>query len=186
MKETFDNGGREALMYYLLHRNIGKFDPFKPLHTKELDEQKELSLNAVGQFWLEYLDEAQLPYDELLNVVDSDDPEDGKVIGVHYKVIVEKLVWCFNTIQKRNGAPQLSTKAFGRQLRRFVPEMPPAWNVKCSTEWVGEQLNCFLIKDLKTCRDFFVANQYWRHKTWNNAKEFKKLEVDRHLWYKGW
>jgi hypothetical protein len=114
-------------MYYLLHRDISKFNPFKPLHTQELDEQKELSLNAVGSFWLEYLEEAQLPYDELVNVVDSDDPESGKVVGVKYKVIVEKLVWCFNTIQKRNGAPQLSTKAFGRQLRRFLPEMPPAW-----------------------------------------------------------
>jgi hypothetical protein len=186
VKETFDHGGREALMYYLLHRDISKFDPFKPLHTKELDEQKELSLNAVGSFWLEYLEEAQLPYDELVNVVDGFDQENGKVVGVKYKVIVEKLVWCFNTIQKRNGVPQLSTKAFGRQLRKFVPEMPPAWSVKCSTEWVGEQLNCFEIKDLKTCREYFVANQYWKNKEWNNAKEFKKLDVDRHLWYKGW
>ena len=61
---AFDNGGREALMYYLLDRNIDGFSPFKPLYTKELDEQKELSLSSVGQFWLEYLDENILPYDE--------------------------------------------------------------------------------------------------------------------------
>src|ERR1700733_10440137 len=44
---VYDNGGREALMYHLLHRDISKFDPFKPLYTDEMDEQKELSLDPV-------------------------------------------------------------------------------------------------------------------------------------------
>ena len=123
-----------------------------------------------------------MPYDEVVTVMD----ENGKVVGVYYKVIVEKLVWCFNEVQKRNGQRQLSAKAFGKQFRKFVPEMPEAWNVKCSPEWIKKQFNCFEIKDLKTCRDYFVANQYWKHKIWDDAKEFEKLEVDRHLWYKGW
>ena len=182
LKNTFNDGGRAALMYKLLHRDTSHFDPFNPLYTKELDEQKEFSLPDVGQFWLEYLEDNILPYDETITIVD----DQGKTIDTHYKVIVEKLVWCFNEIQKRNGKRQLSTKAFGRQFRRFVPEMPPACNVKCTPDWIKKQFNCFEIKDIKTCRDYFVANQYWKHKIWGDAKEFEKIEVDRHLWWKGW
>jgi hypothetical protein len=178
LKEMFDSGGREALMYYLLHRDISKFDPFKPLHTKELDEQKELSLGNVGEFWLEYLEEDKLPYDEVVRTVD------GEV--AFYKVIVEKLVWCFNEVQRRKGERPLSTKAFGRQFRKFVPEMRPAHDVKCSPDWIKQQFNCFEIKSLKECREYFVAREGWKNKTWDDAEEFEQLYVDKSLWYKGW
>ena len=176
---TFNNGGREALMYYLLHRNISKFNPFKPLHTKETDEQKELSLNDVAEFWLEEcLEENMLPYEEVLRT-----PE-GEVIS--YKVVVEKLTWCFNEVQKRKGERLLSTKAFGRQFRKIVPEMPPAHDVKCTPAMIGKQLNCFQIKGLKQCREYFVTYQGWKYKTWNDAKEFDQTYVDKSSWHKGW
>jgi hypothetical protein len=123
-----------------------------------------------------------LPYDEYVNV----SGDDGKVVAVYYKVIVDKLVWYFNEVQKRNGRAILSSKSFGRQLRKFVPEMPEAWNVKCAPEWTSKQFNSFKIKSLKECREYFVASQNWRHKTWDDAKEFTQIEIDDNKWYKGW
>jgi hypothetical protein len=64
--------------------------------------------------------------------------------------------------------------------------MRPAHDVKCSKELVGKQLNCFEIKGLNECREHFIAYQKWKHKTWNDEKEFAELEVDKNLWYKRW
>jgi hypothetical protein len=71
--DAMNNGGREALMYFFLNRKIGGFfDPFKPLYTEELDEQKELSLDAVSEFWLEeYLEKGVLPYEEIVTGIDG-------------------------------------------------------------------------------------------------------------------
>lgn len=175
---VFNNGGREALMYYLLHRDISNFDPFKPLHTKEMDDQKELSLNAVAEFWLEeYLEKNVLPYDEALRGID------GTI--VQYKVIVEKLAWCFNDWQRSRGErTQFSAKAFGRQFRKIVPEMRPAHDVKIQPGWLGRQLNCFELPNLKKCREYFVTYQGWKHKIWNNAEQFDQTYVDKSLWFR--
>jgi hypothetical protein len=179
--DVMNNGGREALMYFFLNRTIGRFfDPFKPLYTEELDEQKELSLDPVSEFWLEeYLEKNVLPYDEVTILHGLDGPV------VSHKVIVEKLTWCFNDWQKDRGERrQLSPKAFGRQFRKIVPEMPPSHNVKYQPQWLGRQLNCFEIKTLKECRDFFVAHQRWKNWTWNDATKFEQTYVDHKDWYK--
>jgi hypothetical protein len=179
--DVMNNGGRGALMYFFLNRKIGRFfDPFKPLYTEELDEQKELSLDPVSEFWLEeYLEKNVLPYDEVTVLHGLDGPV------VSYKVIVEKLTWCFNDWQKDRGERrQLSPKAFGRQFRKIVPEMPPSHDVKYQPQWLGRQLNCFEIKTLKDCRDFFVAHQRWKKWTWNNATKFEQTYVDHKDWYK--
>jgi hypothetical protein len=179
VRETFNTGGREAAAFELFHRDITNFNPFKPLHTKEMDEQKELSLGPVAQFWLdEWLEENKLPYDEEIKTLD------GHVVA--YKVVVEKLVWFFNDWQKRRGERALSPKAFGRQFRKIVPEMRPAPDVKTTPAGINKQMNCFEIKDLKECRDHFVKYQGWKHKTWNNAEQFEMLYVDKALWYRDW
>lgn len=139
-----------------------------------------MSLDPVSEFWLEeYLEKNVLPYDEV-NVLHH---LDGPV--VNYKVIVEKLTWCFNDWQKDRGERrQLSPKAFGRQFRKIVPEMPPSHDVKYTPQFLGRQLNCFEIKTLKECRDFFVARQGWKNWTWNNATKFEQTYIDHKLWYK--
>ena len=179
LKTTFDSGGREALMFKLLHRNIENFDPYKPLYTKELDEQKELSLGPVAEFWLdECLEEGKLPYDEELKTVD------GEI--VNYKVIIEKLVWCFNDWQKRRGERPFSEKSFGKQFRKIVPKMRPARDVKVQPEWVKKQCGCYEIMSLSVCRYYFANYQGLKHKIWDDTKEFEQAYVDKALWWKGW
>jgi hypothetical protein len=166
-------------MYKLLQRDISNFNAFKPLHTQETDEQKEMSLGAVAEFWLEEcLEENKLPYDEEVKTLD------GKVIN--RKVIVEKLVWCFNEWQKRRGERPLSNKSFGRQFRKIVPEMRPAPDVKFQPVDIKRQFNCFEVPEADVCRDFFVKYQGWKFKTWKNEAKFEMLYVDKHLWYKDW
>jgi Family of unknown function (DUF5906) len=179
LAETFDTGGREALMCRLLNRDISKFNPYKPLHTKETDEQKELSMDDVSKFWLEEMIEgAKLPYDEVIKTVDD------KIIC--YRVIVEKLVWCFNEWQKLRGERPISAKAFGKRFRKLVPDMPPAHNVKVTPADMKKQFNCFEVPNIDKCREHFAAHQRLKHKTWEKAEKFEMLGIDLLKWYKGW
>jgi hypothetical protein len=177
VKQTFDTGGREAVTWKLLNWNISHFNPFKPLHTEELDEQKALSLAPIDQFWLEVcLEELQLPYDEVIKT------QDGKEIS--YKLIVEKLVWCFNDWNK--GQRPISNKAFGRHFRKIVPPMRPAHDVKFQPAGINRQFNCFEIPTSEECRAFFVARQGWKFKNWTQVGKFEQLYVDKAFWYNGW
>jgi hypothetical protein len=179
--DVMNNGGREALMHFLLNREISQFfDPFKPLYTKEVDDEKESSLDPVSEFWLEeYLEKAVLPYDHVMLEGDLNGP-----VAFH-KVIVEKLTWCFNDWQKSRGErAQLTSKAFSKRFRRIVPEMPEAWKVKHQPDWLGRQLNCFKLPSIRVCRAFFVEYQNWKHKTWSDATKFEQTYVDKSLWYK--
>jgi hypothetical protein len=187
LKAAFDNGGRESLMYKLLRWNIGNFNPFKPLHTVETDEQRAMSMSAVAQFWQdECLEENKLPYDEVITVAAV--AEDGTVTGDKYiyRVIVEKLVWCFNEWQKLRGERPISNKSFGKQFRRIVPDMPPAPNVKIMPTDIKKQMNCFELKGLKECRDHFAKYQGLKYKTWNYAEKFEMLYVDKGRWFREW
>jgi Family of unknown function (DUF5906) len=109
----------------------------------------------------------------------------GNAEHIQYKIIVERLTWCFNDWQRSRGErAQLSAKAFGRQFSKIVPEMRPAHDVKHQPDWLGRQLNCFELPSLGKCRDFFVQYQGWKHKTWNNAENFYQTYVDKNLWYR--
>jgi hypothetical protein len=178
-----NNGGREAFMDFLLKRDISKFDPYLPLHTLEVDEQKERSLSPVAEYWLRLLDDGFLPYDDVRDVIGYD--------GIRHIVIVDKLVWCFNEWNKRyhNGLP-LTTKAFGKLFRKIVPDMPEAHNVKCEARdiidnrTIDRRFNSFALPEIGVCREFFVKHNSWLGRNWVNAEKWERLHIENR-WYDG-
>jgi hypothetical protein len=64
--------------------------------------------------------------------------------------------------------------------------MRPAPDVKTTPAGINKQMNCFEIKNLKACREYFALYQGLKNKTWNNAVEFEMWYVDKHLWYRDW
>jgi len=54
------NGGRGAMLYDLLDRNLGDWHPRQIIRTKALGKQQEESLSPLDQWWLELLQTAVL------------------------------------------------------------------------------------------------------------------------------
>ena len=60
-----NNGGREALLYYLMNEvDVSKFDERKPLITEALSEQQAQSTRGVENLWFECLVRGELPFSD--------------------------------------------------------------------------------------------------------------------------
>jgi Bifunctional DNA primase/polymerase, N-terminal/Family of unknown function (DUF5906)/Primase C terminal 2 (PriCT-2) len=57
-----ENGGVEAMLYDLLHRDLGKWHPRQVYQTEGLRRQKERSLSPLNQWFVELLQEGNLPW----------------------------------------------------------------------------------------------------------------------------
>lgn len=60
IKEQMDNGGREALLHFLLNYNLNDFEVRNVPKTAALQDQKLLSMSAEEFWWFEKLDEGRL------------------------------------------------------------------------------------------------------------------------------
>jgi Bifunctional DNA primase/polymerase, N-terminal/Family of unknown function (DUF5906)/Primase C terminal 2 (PriCT-2) len=57
-----ENGGVEAMLYDLLHRDLGKWHPRQVYQTEGLRRQKERSLSPLNQWFVDLLQEGKLPW----------------------------------------------------------------------------------------------------------------------------
>jgi Family of unknown function (DUF5906) len=176
LKYVLDNGGKEALMYYLLHKDISKFTPFMSMWTEELDEQKELSTDkSLDSVWLEWLESGSLPFEEF-----NDKRQ-------RWITVQEKLLYCMNRIIKRDGGKELSMKSFGRKFRKIVPPMTRSEDMKYKPDGFHVQLYAYDIPSLKECRAHFAAYMGWKNKVWNDVEaNWEVTIVDKNIWFKGW
>jgi hypothetical protein len=72
-----NNGGKAAMLYDLLHMDIGDWHPrYDVPQTAALQDQKRLSLNPYDQWWLGLLIEGMLPNDEVYTRADKRTPPD--------------------------------------------------------------------------------------------------------------
>jgi hypothetical protein len=185
LKSALDNGGKEALKYYLLHKDISEFNPFKPLWTEELDEQKEMSVDkSLDSVWLEWLEGGMLPFEEIGSIgsVELKGGQEPRWITVQ-----EKLLYCVNRLIKRDGGKELSMKSFGRKFRKLVPEMTKSQNLKCTPTGINQQMYAYDIHSLEACRAHFANHMRWKNKVWSNSDaNWEVIVVDRNIWYKGW
>ncbi len=58
--QQLNTGGMARLLYELLHHDVSKFDAFNVPQTKELLQQKLLSLDPHSEWWFQKLDSASL------------------------------------------------------------------------------------------------------------------------------
>jgi hypothetical protein len=70
---SLDQGGREALLAYLLTREVVHNEVRKVLKTKELGEQQALSLDPEMQWWREKLHDGHVDTDAWPSEISSDD-----------------------------------------------------------------------------------------------------------------
>jgi len=131
-------GGLEILLDYLKKFDLSQVEVNVAPNTKALQEQKELSLDALDQYWEECLDEGRIygtTYDFGLN---------NKISKTDFSNAI------YAYLKNRNiGSWRPTKRAIGLRLRKWLPSLD-------NTGWVGprkDRLRAYELNTLESCRD---------------------------------
>jgi Bifunctional DNA primase/polymerase, N-terminal/Family of unknown function (DUF5906) len=148
------NGGREALLHYLLNFDLSTVDLREVLKTRALLDQKLASLSAEESWWLDILQRGRLPgrRDRGANTCSS-----------------EALFDSYVDHAKSQGVRRRAIETvLGRFVRRFAPEL----RVMQPRESGRRRL--YVFPPLQGCRDKF-AERMQQHVGWGAAQEWEAL-----------
>lgn len=109
LKKKMNDGGREALLYYLLNYDISNFEVRSVPKTKALNEQKLLSMTPEEEWW----------YNKL---------EEGRILPEHEKweksVIKEELFLDYTNYVRRYGIRHRANRTtLGKFLHKIFPNI---------------------------------------------------------------
>lgn len=142
-----ENGGREALMYDLLHRDLTNFDRRTPPRTQALIDQQLLSLDLVSAYWQSILEDGQLP------VECEFDRENNKIRRPWGEVPKQRLYRDFCKDARERGHTRLDSIAvFGKKLKKFLP---PSYPQSKKPRSGLTRTPVWVFPPLETCRDFW-------------------------------
>jgi hypothetical protein len=111
IRDELDNGGREALLHYLLTRDISKFDVRQFPKTSALQEQKLLSMSIEEQWWYERLMDGRNCF--------RHDSWQGEVLKADIQA--DYLHWC----EQQKVMRRANATALGKFLKRVLPHGRP-------------------------------------------------------------
>lgn len=126
IRREMANGGREAMLYDLLERDISQFNVWAVPASKALDEQKLLTLGLSEQWWYDKLERGQL--------VNNAWPGEVSIDALHAD---------YRTSLSLQGANRKGTVTM---LGRFLNKMVPG---------IKKRRETWLIPSLEECRDAF-------------------------------
>jgi hypothetical protein len=138
-------GGREAMMYDLLHLDLSNFDHRTAPRTEALADQQAHSLDLVSSYWAELLEDGQLP------VKFEFDSENKKIRRPWGEVPKQRLYRDFCKDARERGHTRLDSIAiFGKKLKKLLPpgypqSKKPRSGLTRTPVWV--------FPPLETCRD---------------------------------
>lgn len=136
LKQQMDNGGREALLYYLMHYDLQGVNLRKFPQTEALMEQKLQSMNDVQMFWLDKVMSGILP------------PTEG--LGNKRCIRKDKLFQQYiNHAQKVGHSRRSAETKLGRGLRKLVP------GLKDEINSLEAPRKCWVFPSLQECRKAF-------------------------------
>jgi hypothetical protein len=142
MHEQLDNGGREALLYDLLHFDLSKVDLWTIPKTEALLEQKLRSLDSIESWWFQHLMngetttgsglwEPQVPkkeiFDDYINLSDR--------VGIKRRAIETEV---------------------GTKLKKIMPGIGDAKRTPNNGDQYARPVNCYLFPPLAECRAAFA------------------------------
>ena len=133
--DEMENGGREALLYYLLNLDLSGVNLRKPPVTDALIEQKLKSMNSVYKFWFELLVKGQLQSEH--NCWD-----DSISVDALYQEYSE---WC----RQKNIRNAAERREFGRAISKVCPDRERLRTGTDTREYTYE------FPELDKCRELF-------------------------------
>lgn len=111
IREELENGGREALLHYLMTRDISKFDVRQFPKTSALQEQKLLSMSTEEQWWYEKLMDGRNSF--------RHDNWVGEVLKSDIQA--DYLHWC----EQQKVMRRANATGLGKFLKRVMPNGRP-------------------------------------------------------------
>lgn len=161
LSDELYNGGFEALMHYLMHYPIHKFNLRVVLKTQALLDQKIESMKGEERFWYNLLQQGEIP---ILG------ENQGKWYGNNIKEFIVIKYKLFNMFQRymnkrveKNRSDEIS---FGARFAKFFPIVNDKQEIQndrdgkpmkyLKTDKVQET-NCYIIPPLDMCRNLFDA-----------------------------
>jgi hypothetical protein len=169
MEDQMDNGGREALLHYLLSYDLSKFDVRTPPKTAELQRQQQQSLTNVEAFWFQRLYEGRLM------------PGHGTWKGFTLK---NEMVDAFGAETTTKKSAHGTKTHLGMFFQRLVPGFKSERKRGQTTEWVDsrgtvrreENPWLWVFADLDKCRARWDA-EFGKQK-WPEMIEMVDVAVD--------
>lgn len=139
MESQLDNGGREALLYDLLHYDLTGLNLREIPKTAALLEQKVRSLDPLEQWWMSRL-------------------RDGSPTRhmEHWPILISKQVLFADYVDASEKAG-IKRRGFevemGMKLRKIVPDLGTR---RVDIDGNGKRIWCYVLPPLDKARDFFV------------------------------
>lgn len=143
--EQLRSGGREAMMYDLLHMDITAFDHRTCPRTEALADQQAFSLGPVESYWYGLLELGELPGTEYRKFI-------GNRVPAKWGVVPKQVLHADFCEQARlRGIGHLPDIAsFGKRLKKLLPPgyprskklrngvtRTPVWEFPCLRECIG-------------------------------------------------
>ena len=145
--EQMDNGGREALLYHLVHEvDLEGVDLRDFPQTEALRDNKIYSMSPPEQFWVEILREGRLR---------EDDGTWSKSVPRH--ILHEQYI---QFAQKIGQSRKSCQTELGMMLKKLCPQIRPT-----NPQIAGKRVDMWEFPDLKTCRSYFDRITKYSH-TW--------------------
>ena len=135
--EQMDNGGREALLHYLLEYDLSDYKVRSVPQTDALKSQKDLSLDTVGRWWLDCLDMGRI-------LKDSGGWPEAVACDDFYR-----------DYEFSSRPRPESRRAAGKKLAKLITLQRSERMFERKDEMgqpIKKRLPCFIIPSLKECR----------------------------------
>ncbi len=144
--KQMDNGGREALLHYLMNYDVSKMDLRKYPQTDALREAKLMSASPAQKYWYHILETGSL----------HDSIEDGWGEGVvRADYLYERYVEFVNNMGIKHKA---TDSELGSQLKKVLPADGFKKERKTVSVYKGnERKNCYVFPTLAECRSAFES-----------------------------
>jgi hypothetical protein len=156
LSKRMNEGGREALLYFLLHYDLSKMNLRQIPQTQALLENKLASFDALEMFLYEGLERGRL-----YNL--QEEWEVAECRQVHNAYIEHAM---------RVGQNRKSCETqMGRALRKLLPNVERRQITRGN-----KRVNVWVLPDLMTCREHFDKVMKWPDHQWSPPESMPNVE----------
>jgi Family of unknown function (DUF5906) len=177
--EQMDNGGREALLHYLLNFDLKTVNLRVVPKTAALFDQQVESMNAEEAWWFEVLMRGALPSRpqgvKEANVCSRDDLFETYILHARLQGISRR------TIETKLG--MFLNKQLGDALTSYQPVVGNS--ASRSTKARPAQRRCYRLPSLRECRDMFASklgqpivwgsSEQWETEVWQQSDDWRDI-----------
>jgi hypothetical protein len=165
LRDQMDQGGRQALMQFLIDRDLSGVELRRIPRTEALAEQQLLSLDSVGQWLYAALDAGGFEEREAGGI--------AEFLPWPAELPIQKVHDCYNLYCNRQSHIRpLPSSAFGKRLKELLPSTE-----KRKVTISNQRKNAYLFTSLDLARDEFVKANRITSIRWAEDEELRLQQV---------